>query len=302
MTMLSRAENDLREVERDFRSTKEEIRTLEVELAAARHGVGTEENPSQSLPALKAELVRLSVAYKESHPDIKRLKRKIEAMEKAADTPASEAATTGIPSISVYRIQAKIDSDKARLISLSQQREMLQQKISENESAMIQTPKVGQGLDVLIRDRDSAQRKFDELRNKRMNAKIAQNLESESKSGRFSVLESPLLPEKPFKPNRLKILLIGFFLALTSSGGIMMLLESIDKRIRGSEALTHVLGNQPLVAIPYLAIHEDLERKKRLLRLLIIATVAVLFLAIAGLHFMYMPLDSLLIKMLSRLG
>ena len=302
MTMLSRAENDLREIERDTRSTKEEIRTLEVELDAAKRGAGTEESPGQSLPALKAELARLSVIYKESHPDIRRLKRKIEAMEKAADAPAAANTAADIPSLAVYRIQAKIDSDKARLNSLAQQREMLQSKISENESAMIQTPKVGQGLEVLIRDRDIAQKKFEEFRSKRMNAKIAENLESDNKTGNFSVLEPPILPEKPFKPNRIKILLIGFFLALASSGGIVMLLESLNKRIRGTAALTHVLGYRPLAVIPYLPLKEEAIRRKHILKQLLVAAIAALILSIIALHFLYMPLDSLFIKILTRFG
>lgn len=301
MSLLARAENDLREVERDLRSTKEELRTLEVELTAARRGIG-EENSSQSLPALQAELTRLSSVYKESHPDIRRLKRKIEALEKTPDTPASGIASTDVSSLAVYRIQARIDSDKARLNSLAQQKEMLQSKISENERAMILTPKVGQDLDVLIRDRDSAQRKFEEFRNKKMNAKIAENLESENKSGRFTVLEPPLLPEKPFKPERMKIFLIGFFLSILSSGVAMMLLESIDKRIRGTEALTHVLGYRPLTVLPYIPGPEDEIRRIRMIKLAIKIAIAALILSVVALHFLYMPLDTLFVKILGRLG
>jgi succinoglycan biosynthesis transport protein ExoP len=300
MTMLSRAENDLREVERDVRSTKEELRSLEVELSAAKHGM-SEEIPSQSLPALKAELSRLSSVYKESHPDIRRLKRNIEAMESSANTPAPGIDSGDVHSLAVYRIQAKIDSDKARLSSLAEQREMLQGKITENERAMIQTPKVGQDLDVLIRDRDSAQKKFDEIRNKKMNAQIAENLESENKSERFSVLEPPLLPEKPFKPDPVKILVLGFFLAIVTSGGAMTVLESIDKRIRGIEALTHVLGYRPLVVIPYLPSQEDGVRRERLLKLAIIAAVVAMIAAVVGLHFLYMPLNIMFTKILASL-
>jgi succinoglycan biosynthesis transport protein ExoP len=300
MTMLARAENDLREVERDVRSTKEELRSLEVELSAAKHGLG-EESSSQSLPALQTELARLSSVYKESHPDIRRLKRKIESMERSADTPASGIASADITSLASYRIQAKIDSDKARLSSLAEQKEMLQRKISENESAMIQTPKVEQGLDILIRDRDSAQKKFEEIRNKQMNAQIAENLESESKSERFSVLEPPLLPEKPFKPDRIKIFALGFFLAIVSSGGAMMLLESIDKRVRGTEALTHVLGSRPLVVIPYLPVLEDGVRRKRMFRLAIISAIVAMIVTIVAIHYLYLPLDILFVKILAKL-
>ena len=303
MTLLSRAENDLREIERDIRSTKEELRSLEVELSAAKRGVG-EESSSQSLPALQAELTRLLSVYKESHPDIRRLKRKIEAMEKSAGLPASGVASTDVSSLAVYRIQSKIDSDKLRLISLAQQKELLQGKISENERAMILTPKVGQELDVLIRDRDSAQRKYEEFRNKKMNAKIVENLESENKSGRFSVLEPPLLPEKPFKPNRIAILAIGFFLALGSAAGAMMLLEILDKRIRGTQAFTHALGYQPLAVLPYLPGPEDEIRKKRLIKLSIngaIAALIALITTLIVLHFIYMPVDVMFMKLMARI-
>jgi len=300
MTMLTRAENDLREVERDIRSTKEETRSLEVELAAARMGV-SEGASSQTLPALKAELARLSSIYKESHPDIRRLKNTIEAMEKTAGSSGTGAVSTDAPSLAVSRIQAKIASDNARLSSLSQQREMLQGKIAENESAMIKTPKVEQGLDVLKRDRDAAQKKYEELRNKQMNAQMAQNLESENKSERFTLLEPPVLPEKPFQPNRVKILLIGLLLSIASSGGAIMALESIDKRIRGMEALTHVLGYRPLAVIPYIPIKEEGERRERQRKLAIKIVVGVGIAAVVAVHFLYMPLDALFMKILARL-
>jgi capsular polysaccharide biosynthesis protein len=138
---------------------------------------------------------------------------------------------------------------------------MLKEKIGQNEHAMELTPKVAQGLDILIRDRDSAQKKFDELRNRKMNAQIAQNLESENKSERFTLLEPPILPEKPFKPNRIQIFLIGLLLAAGSAVGVVMLMESLDKRIRGVDALTHVLGYRPLVVIPFLYTEEETESK-----------------------------------------
>jgi succinoglycan biosynthesis transport protein ExoP len=301
MTMLSRAENDLREVERDYRSTKEDLRSLEVQLSAAKQGMGEDTStPAQTLPALKAEYARLSAVYKESHPDLRNLKHKIEAMEHISDTPASGIASSDAPSVAIYRIQAKIASDNSRLNSLAQQRDMLQGKITENDRAMLETPKVGQGLDALVRDRDTAQRKYDEIRNKQMNAQITQNLESENKGGRFSVLEPPLLPEKPFKPNRMKILALGFFLAMVSSGGGIMVLESINKRIRGTEALTHVLGYRPLVVIPYFIVQEEVVRRQRMLKLLVAAAVVALIVAVVALHFLYMPLDKLFMKILSR--
>jgi succinoglycan biosynthesis transport protein ExoP len=304
MTMLASAENDMHEVKRDERSTKEELRSLEVELAAAKSGMGDDSSP-QTLPALKAEYAKLSAIYNESYPDMRMLKRKIETLEKTADTPESENITENAPTLAIYKIQAKIASAKGRLDSLAEQKKTLQEKIAQNERAMMLTPKVEQNLEVLIRDRDSAQKKYDEIRSKKVSAQIAENLESENKSERFTLLEPPILPDKSFKPNRMKIIALGFFLAIVSSGGGIMVLESVDKRIRGTDALAHVLGHRPLAVIPYLIIQEEQEewvRRKRLLKLAIIITVCVMIAIAAAIHFLYMPLDILFTKILARLG
>jgi succinoglycan biosynthesis transport protein ExoP len=257
--MLARAENDLYAVDRDIRSGSEELRSLEVELSAAKRGMS--ENPTQTLPALKAEFTKLSAIYTESHPDIRALKRKIDALEHGSNELDKDDSANAT-SLAEFKIKAKIESVNARMESLAQQKKMLQGKIAQNEHAMELTPRVGQGLDVLMRDRDTAQKKYEEILGKKMSAKISENLESENKSERFSLLEPPLLPEKPFKPNRAKILAMGFFLAMLASGGLVMFLELIDKRIRGAEALTHVLGYRPLVVIPYLYIEGERESTK----------------------------------------
>jgi polysaccharide chain length determinant protein (PEP-CTERM system associated) len=261
-TIVSRSENDLYAVDRDIRSGNEELRSLETELAAAKHGMS--DDPSQSLPALKAEYNKLSAIYTESHPDIKALKRKINMLEQASDTPDAADTSANVTSLAVYKIKAKIDGVKARLESLEKQRQMLKEKITHNEHAMELTPRVAQGLEVLIRDRDTAQKKYEELLGKKMSAKISENLESESKSERFTLLEPPLLPESPFKPNRLKVLAMGLFLSLACAVGVAAIFELIDKRIRGAEALTHVLGYRPLVVIPFLYTDEEEMSKKRI--------------------------------------
>jgi polysaccharide chain length determinant protein (PEP-CTERM system associated) len=297
--MLARAENDLYTVERDIRSGNEELRSLEAELSAAKHGMS--DDPSQTLPALKAEYTKLSAIYTESHPDLKALKRKIDALEQESSTADPKNAPANATSLAVFKIQAKVDAVNDRLASLTQQKKMLQEKMSKNEHAMEQTPRVAQGLEVLIRDRDTAQKKYEELVGKKMNAKISQSLESENIAERFILLEPPILPEKPFKPDRVKILALGFFLAVASSFGAIMLLESIDKRIRGAEALTHVLGYRPLVVIPYISNKDDEVRRKRLIKqALIIAGIALVAIT-AAIHFLYMPLNVMFVKLLARI-
>lgn len=299
-TIIARAENDLYSVERDIRSGNEELRSLEAELAASKRGMNSD--PSQTLPALKAEYAKLSAVYTESHPDILALKRKIEVLQQGGSLQEPKNPLANVTNLDAFKIQAKVDAVNARLDSLAQQRKMLQAKIGQNERAMEQTPSVAQNLDILIRDRDSAQKKFDEIRNKKMNAQIAQNLESENKSERFTLLEPPILPEKPFKPDRIKIIVLGFFLALGSSGGMLMALTAFDPRVRGVEALAHVLGYRPMAIIPYLVIEEEEASRKRMLKMAMIAALSTMSLASIMLFMSSKLSGALFIKMLAGIS
>ena len=297
--ILTRAESDIREVERDYRSSEEEIRSLEAELAAANSGMA--DGASQTLPALKAEYARLSGIYNESYPDMRVLKRKIETLEKAGDNSSGNiSANASTPA--AYRIQAKIAAAKGRLQALAAQKKMLQEKIAQNERAMMQTPQVEQGLDGFIRDRDNAQKKYEEIHGKKVSAQIAQSLESENKSERFTLLEPPLLPDRYFKPNRIKIIVLGFLLAIASSFAGLLIMASFDRQIRGTEALVHVLGQRPLAVIPYLFIQEESVRRKQLFKLATIITAGVMIAIAVAVHFLYMPLDILLVKTFARLA
>lgn len=64
---------------------------------------------------------------------------------------------------------------------------------------------------------------------------------------------------------------------------------------------THVLGYRPLVVIQYLPNREERVRRERMLKQAIIAAITVLIAAIVAIHFLYMPLNILFVKILARL-
>lgn len=298
MSMLTMAQSDMRDLERDYNTTKETLRSLETDLAAAQSGLG--EDSAQSLPALKAEYSKLSATLNESHPDMVTLKRKIDALENASDTPS--AGSNFATSPTAYKIQSKITSANSRLSALTEQKKLVQAKIDQYERSLLMTSTVGQGLEGLIRDRDAAQKKYEEIHSKQMGANISASLESENKSERFTLLDPPLMPDKAFKPNRPKIIAMGFFLSIASAAGALFVMATFDNRIRGVDALSHILGYRPLVVIPYLFIHEEGVRKKRLIKRALTITIFIAIGIAVAIHFLYMPLDVLLVKVLARLG
>jgi len=311
MGMLSRTETELKDIEREYKTAQEELRFLDLELSAAKAGItpktgaayAPHQNP-QDIGSLKAEYQRLLSLYTEAHPDVRAVKRKIEALEAAAPaagTVADKPAGAAV-SLEVARVQTKIAATNARIESLAAQIRALRGRMGSYEQQLLQVPQVERGLITLMRDHESAQKKYEEIHAKQLNAKIAENLEGENKAERFTLLEPPSYPDRPSKPDRIKILLIGIFAAFGGSGGLVFLLETLNQRIRGQEALAIAIRQRPLLAIPYIVIEDEILGRKRLFRKMAIVAVAVIVITAILLHLLYMPLDILMMKIIGRFG
>ncbi len=302
MNMLSRAELELKDVDRDYKTAHEELRFLDLELSAAGTGLTSRSSGSnlaadapQDLGSLKAEYLRLLSLYKDAHPDVRALKRKIAALEESGDADGEAPV-----SLDVARVQARIAATQARIGSLSRQKQELLSKMDAYEGQILEAPQVERGLVTLMRDHDNARKKYEEIRTKEMSAKISESLEQENKAERFVLLEPPRMPEKPVRPNRKKVVALGFFLALAGSGALVMLLEMLNQRVRGADALASVLGKRVLLSIPYITTKSELSRRSKWLKLLVLSVVVLITTLLVLVHFLYLPLDLLLFKALAR--
>lgn len=306
MNMLHQAELDMKEIDRDYKSTQEELRYLDVDLATASASVkknsvvGTN---NSELKKAKADLELAQALYKDTHPTVRALKRQIGNLEQAVDAPVDEKSNKGdLESEFVLgKIRAQVEAGKIRLSSLAQQKKSLQEKNNQLQVQVTQSPQVEKGLASLMRDYDNAKLKYEEVKSKQLNAKIAENLEQENKAERFSLLEPPVFPDKPIRPNRLKILALGLVGALAGALAFAALLEVLEGKLRGLDAVTSAINMRPLVAVPYIYTQHELKRKRSTTRYVLLAIGLLLIVLLITIHFLWMPLDLLFVKTLARL-
>ncbi|MES2636308.1 MAG: Wzz/FepE/Etk N-terminal domain-containing protein [Pseudomonadota bacterium] len=307
MTLLQRTESDIKDVDRDYKSTQEELRYLDVELASAKANIKTNNNgevisPISELEKAKAELERSLILYKETHPTIRALKRKIDILEKSAEAPAD---TKPVPldigsELVVAKVQAQIEAAKSRLSSLQQQRKSLEIKVEQLQKQLTQSPQIERDLFIMLRDYENAKSKYEEVKSKQINAKIAENLEQENKAERFSMLEPPIFPDKPIKPNRIKIIALGFFAGIAGALVLTFLLETLDGRVRGVESLTSLINMRPLVIIPYISTNSELKRRKNFNIYILVSILFTIVISLLLIHFIIMPLDLVMAKLTAR--
>jgi uncharacterized protein involved in exopolysaccharide biosynthesis len=280
---------------------KQEIDALEKEAGQFPDAEEASKRLIDARVTLSADLERLGSA----HPDILQAQRKVTALEQEVFrlNARPNKITNQRPENPAYiNLQAQLNSAFSSLDALRKTRVEVKRRLGEYATRLERSPGMEPEYLVLIRDRDTTAQKYQEIRSRLLEAKVAEGLEVQRKGERFSLIDPPSLPEKPFKPNRMAIVLLGFILAIGGGIGFGAVAESLDHSIRSPEQLLTLTQHFPLAVIPFMPNEEDVSRVRIRRRLAQTAGFGVLGTALVILHVYVIPLDVLWFTALRRVG
>ena len=247
-----------------LRSLKEKEASFIAQLSSTSPQLADEERMSK----LMLELNRLKSLYSDEYPEIIYLKKEIDELGKRTNCQINKnniSNTVGKPTNPAYiNIASQLSSAQSEIQSVKQQIANYEKKSNLLREYIKSTPVVEQEYRKLLMERDSLKIKYDDLMQKFMEARVAQGLESDQKGERFTLIDPALLPEKPYKPNRLAIFIIGIVLGIGCSIGLTAILEITDDTIRDARQLSLHANVPVLSVIPvYYNARETAEQKKR---------------------------------------
>ena len=286
----------------DIVNTEREVEGLEKQVKADD---GTSDVARQ-LDEAKAQLARAREKYAPDHPDVVRLTRQVQELAKvvaaapAADTRASERDHADNPAY--VQVKGQLDALTVEHASAVAKRDELRAKLEDYERRLAQEPAVERQFRELVRDLDSAQLKYQEIRSKQTEVQVSQNLETEHKGERFTMIEPPLPPEKPISPNRFLILAMGFVLSLGAGAGAAVLRDTLDGSVRGVDDIRALLRVPPLAAIPLIVTAAEQRGHRRRVRLSWLGAVMGVIAVAAVIHLFVRPLDVVWVTLLRRFG
>ncbi len=215
----------------------------------------------QQLEHRRQELTDLLTEYSEDYPDVLIMKRNILLLENKISNNKTEerpSSKNEAPSPSV------VDDESQEVITLRQQIVKMSEEINflvkkEKEiRAQIQlyevrvenTPKREQEMIILRRDYDNIAGNYQALLNKKLNAKISENLEKRQKGEQFRIIDSANFPEKPISPNTLFIALLGVLGGFGFGLVMVFIREQLDNSIRHPEEVERITSMLVLAEIP----------------------------------------------------
>lgn len=261
---------------------------------------------------IRLEQTRIQLAaakdrYSADHPDVVRLSREIAAVNQliasASLVSEGEQDANRAPDNPAYVQQkARLENIRAEMASLRQKRTLLQERLEAYESRLLTGPAIEDKYRDLQRDYENASLKFREVKAKQLEAQLSSALESEQKGEKFTLIEPPLMPEKPVKPNRIIIGLMGVLLSLGAGIGMVMMRESLDSSIKDREHLTEIMGFSPLTVIPYITNPNDVVRTRKQKRWALAVSAGFAIIVLSSIHQFVMPLDVLWFVAMRRFG
>jgi polysaccharide biosynthesis transport protein len=229
----------------------------------------------QQLTEKRTQLAELLTKYMPNHPDVERLKREVQVLEKQADAQSSaaqNAASAESPAASLQpdsqsdrsrasapeipgfesllgtsEIQMELDRNKADIARSLKNQEDLSGQIAAIQGRLNMAPALEQEYGALTRDYENRRQQYRALQDKKFQVEITSDAESDKRNDSFSIIDEPSLPEKPAFPNRTMIALAGLGVGILLGLGAAFGREYIDSTL-GSESEAAFTLKIPILA------------------------------------------------------
>ena len=287
----------------DIVSTEREVEGLESQIKSD-DDTG---DRMRDLEEARAQLARAREKYSADHPDVVSLQHTVDGLQAAMDAAAKsgkrrDEATTHSDNPVYIQVKGQLDAlavDRDRAVK---RHDELQAKFDDYERRMAQSPEVEREFHARSRELETAQLEYKEILAKQTEVKVSENLETERKGERFTMIEPPQVPEKPISPNRTLIVALGLLLSLALGAGAAAAHESLDASVRGPNDIRQLLQVPALASIPVIVTSDDRARRRKILRYSWGGGVAVVIFAVVTIHLFVRPLDVVWLSVMRRFG
>ena len=215
---------------------------------------------------LQQQLAKLQASYKETYPDVVYLKEELRKLEAMPEDPMVEPLQPqSRKTVDPYlrELQRQRDELKLELDALKDKAVRVTKEIKEYELRVERAPAQEQRLQVLMRDYDNMQKNYQTLVDKKLNARVSENLERRQKGEQFRIIDPANLPSNPDSPDQVKIMVIGLLLGCGAGVGSAFGLEHFARVFRRSEDVESLLGLPVLAMIPDIKLaYESISGKR----------------------------------------
>ena len=190
----------------------------------------------------EAALAAARATYSESHPDVVVAKQRLEQ--------AKELAKSNNQKLPLNTLDQQIAFNNSQIAQLRAAKSQEEAQTNAQLSAQSQAPVVQQQIDDLQQRLQGLNDQYQSVQTRLLAARAGVRAEDEQLSERLSVVEPPIVPDKPIWPDRLLIAALGAGGGLALGFLLALGIELVFRPIRDPETLAAITGSRPLGMIP----------------------------------------------------
>lgn len=301
---LTDLESSMFEREREILALEEERRTLRRTLD---EGIDVESIMDQlseeqrELRSLQRELVLKRAVFAESHPQVRSLVARIEALE-ASLGPEDRRKAEELVAERRGELNREIRLVDDRIALLKKQQSDALDTKERLAEAVARAPDVEMELNAMERRYRDLQERYQDNARKLAVAQTGEKLEVNRQAERFEVIEQAETPNEPIAPNRRIIAVGGVAGGFAAAFTLIVLAELMNQSVRTASDLERALNLRPVVTIPYIETEQEVRRRVWRTRVVTLFVLVVVPSALYAVDQFVMPLALLFEEVLERTG
>jgi len=231
--------------------------------SAARNGQAI--TPWQRLQQLNRHLEALQIKYTDKHPEIRRTRQliaKIEAELGGEKPPAGIKKYGQVQDPQIGQLQIQLKEISLNIKKLKTDQETIRSEFEQYEKWIASAPVREAEWNALTRDYDELRRNYDYLVSQNLQASSVEHLERKQKGSKFKIVDSARFPDKPYKPNFLRMILIAVGTGLGIGACLVFAMDFVDTSFKDASELESYLDIPVVSSIPYLEGHDEAGKKR----------------------------------------
>lgn len=249
------------------------------------------------ISAMRQHLDQLRLRYTNEHPEVIATRRMIASLEaerdqKVAELQAAATSTPGFDGLTanayVQQMRLSLVQAESQVASLTARAQEYEQRYQALKAAINRIPAVEAQFKALTRDYQVLQSNYQSLLASRETALLSSNLETQTDSVQFRIVEPPFVPAEPVGPPRLLLSAGVLVVALGAGVGLAFLISQLRPAVMSRTTLERIAQQRPFLGAISMSETPRATYRRRLGLATYAATTATLFVAFGGLASVYL--------------
>ncbi|MBK6707966.1 MAG: chain-length determining protein [Sphingomonadales bacterium] len=268
LTRMEAARAEMSQIDTQLIQARSAVAALGSQLAGTPRSLAGVGGGGSPLASAQNDLASMKArGYTDDHPDVIAIRNQISILR--AQGGGAAAGGGGMPNPAYASLQSMLAERQASVTALSARKTALQAEISDYTAKQISQPGLAAEYSRISQDYQVLKTQYDKLLADREAIRLRGQVETETGTVQFQVVDKPGVPSAPSKPNRPLLLALVLFAGLGAGAGTAFALGHLQTSFPTAAKLEKASGLPVIGAISQMLTGAQREERKRKMKMFV---------------------------------